>query len=333
MKILHLIDSFDYSGSARQLQLLGPALASADTSVEICCLGPTTPWLASLRQPGVMVHALDWTRWFDPSVLWNLRAVVREAEPSVIHVWRMPALRALGLVAGEMLDRVVLSATPSTERASTWWDRRLLGRVLCVESPPCLLPEKRCQDPFPTEKGPDTFSIACVGRLERWNGFREAIWAFDFIHLLFPETPLKFVGSGSQREALETLAIGLQSASAVRFLGPLPDATDVLRDADVVWIPSLSNRGRQTALEAMALGRVVVASDVPCLRALIDDGVTGFLVPPGEVIPLARRTTSLLRDRQLRDRVGAAARAHVEERFSRQKAVDVWREIYRRVAA
>src|SRR5271168_2642004 len=105
MKILHLIDSLDAGDSARQLQLLGPAFAP-----QICCLGPDTACSAALRQAGIVVHALGWTRWFDPSVLWNLQRLLRESAPDVIHVWHLSALRALAVVAPGLLPRVVMNA-------------------------------------------------------------------------------------------------------------------------------------------------------------------------------------------------------------------------------
>src|ERR1700722_13603241 len=132
MKILHLIDALDFSGSARQLQFLGPALASGAVSVEICCLGPETPLTATLRQACVTVHALHWTRWIDPSVLWNLRELLRGTHPDVIHVWRMPALRTLAVVAKELLPRVVMSAPLPTKGRLAWWGRWLLQQVRCV---------------------------------------------------------------------------------------------------------------------------------------------------------------------------------------------------------
>ena len=57
MKILHLIDSLDYGGSARQIHLLGPALAARDLTVEICCLGPNQLWAESLRAAGAAIAA------------------------------------------------------------------------------------------------------------------------------------------------------------------------------------------------------------------------------------------------------------------------------------
>lgn len=333
MKILHLIDSLDAGDNTRRLQLLGPALTAGGT-VEICCLGPDTRWSASLRQAGIVVHALGWTRRFDPGALWNLRRLLRHAAPDVIHVWNLSALRALALVAPGLLPRVVMSAAlPALDRLA-WWDRRLLERVLCrapvdvVSSP--AIPIVDCAPKHDWHRGP---RIACAGRLEREDGIRQAIWAFDFLLLLYANAELDVVGAGSQGAALQALTDGLGSGSHVHFLGDASDLGGVLQDADIVWAPSLANRGRQVALEAMALGKAVVASDVPCLREVIGDGVTGFLVPPGDVIALARRTHALLRDRPLCERIGAAARRHVQREFSAAGAVERWREVYCRIAA
>src|SRR5947208_1215467 len=106
MKIVHLIDALDYSGSARQIHLLSPVFAKEH--VEVCCLGRAGPWVASLRRLGVRVHTLDWTRWFDPSVLWNLREILQRFAPDLIHVCRLPALRALAVVGNDLLPRTVM---------------------------------------------------------------------------------------------------------------------------------------------------------------------------------------------------------------------------------
>src|SRR5262245_8374677 len=139
MKILHLIDFFDASDSARQLQILGPALRADNDVIEICCLGPDTPRLAALRQSGIAAHALNWTRWFDPSVLLGLRALLQESTPDVIHVWSLAALRMLALCAADFLPLVVTGSELSAHANRAWWDRFLLQRVRNLhEVPPAL---------------------------------------------------------------------------------------------------------------------------------------------------------------------------------------------------
>jgi glycosyltransferase involved in cell wall biosynthesis len=341
MKILHLIDSLDFSDSARQIQLLAPTQSREGASVEICCLGPDTPFATPLRQAGVTVHALGWTRWVDFTVLWNLREVLRDFSPDVVHAWRLPALRALAVVARKVLSQVVMSAPLPGKGKLAWWDRQLLKSVRCVavagESdqqrciqeglvsaalrviPPAV--QNRCQVPF-HEKGPDTFSIVCVG-----EGFEQALVAFDMLLYLLPEMKLHIVGAGSRQAELLALAQGLKNTS-VHFQDAHADVANLLESAAVVWVSSKANAGQQFALEAMALGRAVVASDVPCLREVIRDGATGYLAPVGDAVTRARRTLAILQDDELRACLGETARQEVERRYSLEDAVARWRELY-----
>ena len=355
MKILHLIDSLDESGSARQLQVLGPALARGATSVEICCLGPETPATALLRQAGVIVHSLQWTRWIDLGVLWKLREIVHGSAADVIHVWRLPALRMLAAVARGLLPRVVMSAPLPAQGGLAWCDRWLLQQVRCLavagvsDQERCLRhgitrPALRVVPPTISEPerqrgfaedglaGARARKIVCAGKLEREFGFRNAIWAFDILCQVYADMRLNLVGTGSQQPALRALAAGLQN-DTITFLGEQADRTTLLQDAEIVWIPSLANHGQHVALEAMALGRAVIASDVPCLRDVILDGETGYLVPPGDVAQLARRTYSLIQDRALRERIGQAARQSVLQRFPLADAMVRWHDVYRSIAA
>jgi glycosyltransferase involved in cell wall biosynthesis len=327
MRILHVIDLLDTDDSARQLQLL---CAEGTESLEVCCLGPERPWTQSLRNAGVAVHALQWTRWIDPSVISKLRRILHNTRPDVIHVWRLPALRLLALAAYEWLPRVVLSRPLPAGAELPWWDRWLLRQVRCVDVPPAVM-DAESTPACANERAPAK-TIVCASPLERPFGVRNAIWAFDIVHYLFPDAQLQIVGAGSQEPSLRSLVTGLQN-EAVHFVGAQLDLAPMLQTADVVWVPSVADCGGQVALEAMAQGRAVIASDVPCLRELIDDGETGFLVPPGDVVALGRRTRALFSDDALRERLGGAARQSVRQRFPLAAAVDRWREAYRLAAA
>jgi len=349
MKILHLIDSFDCDSSARQLQLLGPKLMQTDC-VEVCCLGPETPAFAAMRRAGVMVHALDWTRWIDPSVLWNLRAVLDESTPDIIHVWRLPALRALALASKSALARTIVSASLPGRGKLAWWDRWLLDQVQCVamagsDEEACLerhdirnpilriVPPAIACDDWEKNETRKPASIVYMGRLDRNAGARHAVWAFDIVRHLFPDARLQMIGTETTSTTVRDLADGLQVAPYVTFHGARADVNGLLREASVVWLPRLENRGRQSALDAMAQGRVVIASDVPCMREVIRDRETGFLVPVGSVMEIARRTRFVLQDADLREQMENAARQTVEQRFALNDTVSQWRDLYRTVAA
>lgn len=344
MKILHLIDSFEFNANTRQLQTLGPATRIGDAAIEICCLGANTPALEALRRHGILAHALSWTRWFDPSVLFHLRSLIHESTPDVIHVWGLPALRTLAVVAADWLGRVVMSGGPTSTRALPWWDRRLLEQIPCITvagesdrqrllaagvAPPQLHVMPPSLESLPASAARESGASIQIGCIE--GSHRHAIWGFDFVRLLFPTATLHLVGARQSEHA--TIVDGLDCTPFIHFLDDRLNVSATLDRFDVVWVPSLTDHGRQTALDAMARGKPIVASDVPCLREMIDDGETGFLVTPGDVVPLARRTRMLLEDAALRDRLGRAAQARVAQRFPLARTIDCWTNLYRRVAA
>lgn len=352
MKILHVVPSLAPGGSARQVRLLGPQLARAGCRVEVCCLGADSPWAHDLRRAGIAVHVLNWTRAFDPGAVLRLRGLLRMTRPDLVHVWRGTALRAVALAERTLLPRVVVSGALPTRGAPAWWDRWLLRRVGCFaasgpgEHSRCEragLPSarlavvplavawegERVAPAVPT----NVRSIACVGALRRENGFRDAIWAIDILAHVFPGIRLYLAGAGPQRLALQEFARGLRCEGRTHFLGTVDDIAGLLQSAEVCWVPSRADVGRQAALEAMAQGRPIVAADVPSLRELIRDGETGLLYPPGDLVALARGTRALLLDADLRDRLGAAARATARRHHAAAEVAHGWRDLYERVAA
>ncbi len=165
--------------------------------------------------------------------------------------------------------------------------------------------------------------IVCVARLYDTKGHADLLRAFAALDGHGSET-LELVGDGPERERLETLAGDLGIAGRVRFLGGLPaDAVRrILDDAGLFVLaaiphPSGAMDGIPVALmEAMASGIPVVATSISGIPELVRDGETGLLVPPGDPTALAEAMSTLLRDRELAERVALAAREVVEREFS-----------------
>jgi glycosyltransferase involved in cell wall biosynthesis len=153
-----------------------------------------------------------------------------------------------------------------------------------------------------------------------------------------PEARLIVVGSGEsagahdQTAALASLARELGITDRVRFVGRLPDERllDAYAAADVFALPSSSEAQGIVALEAMACGLPVVASGVGGLLGTVDQGKTGFLVPPADVHALARRILEVLCDAQRQAAMGEAARAAVQ-RFAWSRAIEATLDVYREV--
>jgi glycosyltransferase involved in cell wall biosynthesis len=186
----------------------------------------------------------------------------------------------------------------------------------------------------PGPGGADT--ILFVGRLVEKKGLRTLLRAFAQLRSEYSAATLVVIGEGPLRAALERSA-----GDAVRFLGwQPPDAVaDWMRRAAVLAVPSVSARDGDAEglpnvlVEAAASALPAVGTDHEGIPEAIVEGETGFLVPENEAGALAARLGTILASRDLRDRMGAAARALAEARFDFARQMRRLEEIYDEVRA
>ena len=133
---------------------------------------------------------------------------------------------------------------------------------------------------------------------------------------------LVFVGDGPDRSAAEALARELGLGDCVRFLGNQLNFVPVLQHADVFLMPSELESFGLAALEALACGLPVVATNQGGIPEVITDGEDGILCAVGDVPAMADAVVRLLRDPALHERFARAARKTVELRFRREPLVD-----------
>jgi glycosyltransferase involved in cell wall biosynthesis len=141
---------------------------------------------------------------------------------------------------------------------------------------------------------------------------------------------LWIVGEGSERPALEQQARRIGVASQISFLGWRDDVADLLHAADIAAIPSRREGMGVAALEAMAAGRAVVASNVGGLAHAVVHERTGLLVAPGDCAALASALARLIRDPELRQRLSAAGPKRVAEHFLPEQMIDAYERFYQR---
>lgn len=157
--------------------------------------------------------------------------------------------------------------------------------------------------------------VGVVARLEAEKGHPTLIDAWPHVLAEFPDATLLIVGEGSRREALEAQVAALGISRSVVFTGRRDDVPAVTAALDVAVLPSYREAQGLTILEAMALSRPVVASNVGGIPEMIEDGRTGLLVPPHDAGALASAITRLLRDHPLADTLARTAHDMVHERF------------------
>jgi len=175
---------------------------------------------------------------------------------------------------------------------------------------------------------PEGPMVGVVARLEPEKGHPTLLDAWPAVLAEFPTATLLIIGEGSRREALEAQAAGLGLGGSVIFTGRRDDVPAVTKALDVAVLPSYREAQGLTILEAMALSRPVVASNVGGIPEMIEDGITGLLVPPHEPSALADAILRLLRDHPLADTLGRAGHDLVHERFCVQLMARAVETIY-----
>jgi glycosyltransferase involved in cell wall biosynthesis len=351
-RILFVIPTLNYSGAGKQVSLLAAGLPRDRFALGVCAPGEDGPLAAPFRSAGLVVQNLGRMHVFNLPALWRFRAFVRDFRPDVIHAWGHPSLR-LSLLAGAPADcRLLVShPLPPRERGPrlSRLERWFLGRADAIiaqgsAEAECFrvlgLPAGKIQvippgvdcpisdfDPRSSILATNRL-VVCAGPLEPHKGFRDAIWAFDILQYLYPNLTLVILGDGSDRSRLERFANLTGAGAHVHFAGSQSDLSPLLARAEVVWVPSRAEGGINVALEAMALGRPVVASRLPGLAEIIADGETGFVVRPGSQLDLARQTRFLLDYPELIRRLGEAGRRRAQANFAAADLVRRFAALY-----
>jgi len=153
--------------------------------------------------------------------------------------------------------------------------------------------------------------VVFAGRLEPIKGVETIVRAAQRL----PDVTVAVVGDGPLAAELRELANELGVADRVAFLGRVPSVPPILAAADVVVLPSFSEGMPLVVLEALALARPVVASRVGGIPEVVEDGVTGLLVEPGDPEELAVAIERLVKDPALARSLAEAGARIARERY------------------
>lgn len=336
------------------MQSLGLAMALAERGERVHFVAQTGSALAArLRDSGLSWESMP-LRGFKQMATWSwlrLSNRFRRLQPDIVHVHdsaaQIPALWAAGRwTAGRRSRRkprvVVTRRTdfPLRNARRPLSYELLSDRVICVSSAvrqrlmQAQVPAERlvvipdfvdCRhfDPSATHGcagGPPT--VAAIGRLTREKGHIVLLRAMQAVLRSCPGARLLLAGQGDQCSALEAQAAATDVSHAVEFLGFAPDVRPVLAAAHVFAMPSLSEGLGVAALEAMAMARPVVATDVGGLPESVIHGETGLIVPTGDADALAEALVALLLDGQRARAMGEAGRRRALSVFDRGPIVD-----------
>jgi glycosyltransferase involved in cell wall biosynthesis len=283
--------------------------------------------LAGLARQSAVVHSNT------SVVVGGFAAAGAAGVPHVVHVREIYAGAASGLAA----------------RAWPLWRSRVMraDALVCVseavaaqfgEARTHVVPDglTREQSGFvrPIDGKSETapFKVAVLGRIADWKGQ-------DVLIRALAEPALAQIGAvaviagdaypGETAPDIQALARALGVHDRVSFLGFRPDPDQILASVDAVAVPSTRpDPLPNSAIEALAAGKPVIASRSGGLPEIVRDGETGILVLPGDPNALATALRALADDPERRARMGEAASADARERFSRERMLDQIEAVY-----
>jgi glycosyltransferase involved in cell wall biosynthesis len=184
--------------------------------------------------------------------------------------------------------------------------------------------------------GSDDQVVLMVGRMLRHKGVLEFVEAARRVRVACPEAVFVLVGPSDEGNPARIPSGEIrvwETTGLVRYLGTREDVRELMAIADVVVLPTYREGLPRVLIEAAAMGRPIVATDIPGCREVVWSGVNGFLVPVRDAVALAEAIEALLKNPKLRAEFGAASRRLAEERFSDQRVVDCILDLYRALLA
>lgn len=187
-------------------------------------------------------------------------------------------------------------------------------------------PHKLNKNGIPGRK--DIPTLVYSGRLSPEKGLITLVQALAVVYQAGLPYQCLLVGEGSARQEIEQEIRRLGLEEVIFLLGRQDDVRALLKNCDVFILPSIWEGASLALLEAMAAGLPVVATSTGGTPELVDEGVTGILVPPSDSAALATAIERLLGSSELRKQMGAAGSKRVNEKFRIERTVDQISALY-----
>ena len=356
MTVLHLQKVAGISGSEAHLLALLPQLKERGWDVRFLMLHEHEPgawdFARELRARGIPLDAISLAADVDPIAFLRIAGYLGRLQPGILHTHLVHA-DVYGQLTGALTgipvrvstkhgfnefrenrgfalgDRAIASLA-HTHIAISRGLAKYLEEVEGFDGSSFEIVHYGIEpDGVPRAYAADVPRLLCVGRLIPIKGHIVLLRAFAQARRQVPSLRLDIAGRGPLEPALRALVKELGIQDGVRFLGYVAPIQRAIEDAAAVVVPSMGEGFGMVALEAMERARPVIAAEIGGLGELVEDGVTGYLVPPGEAEPLADAIVALASDLPRAAELGEAGRRRALEEFLQDRCTDRTEALYR----
>ncbi|MCK4234467.1 glycosyltransferase [candidate division WOR-3 bacterium] len=360
-KILYIINNLLIGGAEKLLLSVIDKLNKDKYDIMVCCLYSNNPLKSEFEKRGVTVKSLGIKNNRDILCIFKLVKLLKQERANIVHTHlfyaniygriaaklvRVPIIistehsnapwrnkQRLKLKIRLLIDRVtakfcdrIIAISESVKDNLIQWERIDPNKIVVIHNGINI---KKYQIMDKNRDGSSSDSvIGCIGRLEPIKGHIFFMKAAARIFEKIRNVRFILIGDGSLRQDLEKLAQDLNISKRVSFLGFRDDIPELLSVIDVFVLPSLWEGFGIVLLEAMAMGKVVVASDVGGISEIVVDKKTGYLCPPMDPNTLADIVVGLLKDPLKIRTMGLVGRERVKKHFTLDKMVEKTEHVY-----
>jgi len=365
MKLLFVIDNMELGGGERVFLQLAAGLRDR-FEVSVASMSGGT-FEHELKQLGIKFYPVDMSRRFSLKPISRIKAIIRNNKIDLVHsqgaradffariagrlagvphIFCTIAMPVEGFDVGLLQKKVYRFIDQLTERyverfivVSDSLKQMLVegrgipahqvlriynGIELSQYHPDAEYGNLRSEWGIPQEVS----LIGAIGRMVWQKGFEYLIECIPEIGRTYPDTKILIVGDGPLLDGLKALSGRLGVEKNIIFTGFRSDIKEILSAFDLLVVPSLLEGFPMVTLEAMAMAKPIIATNIDGITEQITDGKDGILVAPRDPDALAKAIIKVLADRQSAKAMGLAARKKVEQEFSVEKMVRETEKVY-----
>jgi glycosyltransferase involved in cell wall biosynthesis len=364
INILHIYQNSKIGGVQQQLLSLLKAYNRDVFNPIFCCLGPRDAISKEIEKVGVEIVALNRSRYhrFSLAIVRDLYRLMKQKNIHIVRTHRYRAnlygrlaawlsgvpitiislhdnynkdMRLERRIANKILSKVtdkMIAVSESIKKDIIQYDGIDSSKILVI--PNGIDTEKfKPEGNFADISEELSFKrsdivVGFVGRIVPAKGLEYLIDAFSYIKKGFTNSWLLIVGEGGIMGELRERTKKNNVQDSVIFAGKRRDIADVLSRTDIFVMPSIAEGLPNALLEAMAMGKPIVATMIGGIPEVIKNGFNGLLVPPRDPAALATAIKELIGNGQLSVRMGQAARDLVVNKYSIRETAQKWESLY-----
>lgn len=347
MKILHVITSFEFGGAQRLLSDLLPLQAKTEDVALLVYERVDNDFERKVVDAGVKIISLDEHNFHNPGVILNMRKIFKDYD--VVHAHLFPTVWWASLAArGLKVKMVYTEHSTSNSRRGKWYlspiEQFMYARYNKIISISQQTQDALCTWLRSTDKrfvvicnGVDTARFASVKKpvipkslimVSRFASSKDQATVIRAMQHIDPEATLRFVGDGDNLEHCKQVASELGLTDRVQFLGARSDVAELVAES-YIGIQSSNWEGfGLTAVEIMACGKPVIATNVDGLKQVVEGA--GEVFQLGNANELAVRVNALLKDETYYQRCAEACRKRASQ-YDIQQMVDKYLKVYQEI--